>query len=151
MPARCTPQTKRALLTASTESVGEIDPRLSSAFPFGTNAARLLLPSVPRRPARVEARVIVCPCGQHVAVAVEAARDGRHETVRPCALLTLHAIYSGSAALDWSGPHMCKGLRWALRCCGRMMSDYDVTLVEDNTADMYVIFHGPKDSACHLA
>ena len=27
-----------------------------------------------------------------------------------------------------------------------MMSDYDVTLVEDNTADMYVIFHGPKDS-----
>lgn len=35
-----------------------------------------------------------------------------------------------------------------------MMSDYDVTLVDDNTADMYVIFHGPKDSACstlHLA
>ena len=29
---------------------------------------------------------------------------------------------------------------------GRMMSDYDVTLVDDNTADMYVIFHGPKDS-----
>ena len=27
-----------------------------------------------------------------------------------------------------------------------MMSDYDVTLVDDNTADMYVIFHGPKDS-----
>ena len=32
-----------------------------------------------------------------------------------------------------------------------MMSDYDVSLVDDNTADMYVIFHGPKDSAqcCH--
>ena len=29
-----------------------------------------------------------------------------------------------------------------------MMSDYDVTLVDDNTADMHVIFHGPKDSAC---
>ena len=28
-----------------------------------------------------------------------------------------------------------------------MMSDYDVTLVDDNTADMYVIFHGPKNSA----
>ena len=27
-----------------------------------------------------------------------------------------------------------------------MMSDYDVTLVNDNSADMYVIFHGPKDS-----
>ena len=27
-----------------------------------------------------------------------------------------------------------------------MMSDYDVTLVNDNTADLYVIFHGPKDS-----
>ena len=27
-----------------------------------------------------------------------------------------------------------------------MMSDYDVTLVDDNTADVYVIFHGPKDS-----
>jgi len=27
-----------------------------------------------------------------------------------------------------------------------MMSDYDVTLVDDNTADMYVIFRGPKDS-----
>ena len=26
------------------------------------------------------------------------------------------------------------------------MSDYDVTLVNDNTADLYVIFHGPKDS-----
>ncbi len=32
------------------------------------------------------------------------------------------------------------------RACGSMMSDYDVTLVDDNTADMYVIFHGPKDS-----
>jgi len=27
-----------------------------------------------------------------------------------------------------------------------MMSDYDVTLQDDNTADIYVIFHGPKDS-----
>ena len=29
-----------------------------------------------------------------------------------------------------------------------MMSDYDVTLIDDNTADIYVIFHGPKDSVC---
>ena len=28
-----------------------------------------------------------------------------------------------------------------------MMSDYDVTLQDDNSADIYVIFHGPKDSA----
>lgn len=27
-----------------------------------------------------------------------------------------------------------------------MMSDYDVTLINDNTADMFVVFHGPKDS-----
>lgn len=27
-----------------------------------------------------------------------------------------------------------------------MMSDYDVTLVHESTADMYVIFNGPKDS-----
>ena len=30
----------------------------------------------------------------------------------------------------------------------RMMSDYDVSLVDDNPANFYIIFHGPKDSAC---
>ena len=30
-----------------------------------------------------------------------------------------------------------------------MMSDYNVQLVNDNTADMYVIFDGPKDSPYH--
>lgn len=28
-----------------------------------------------------------------------------------------------------------------------MMSDYKVKLVDENPADMFVIFHGPKDSA----
>ena len=28
-----------------------------------------------------------------------------------------------------------------------MMSDYEVNLVDDSPSDMYVIFHGPKDSA----
>ena len=37
---------------------------------------------------------------------------------------------------------------WSL---GRMMSDHDVTLVDDSSSDMYVIFHGPKDSACALS
>jgi len=27
-----------------------------------------------------------------------------------------------------------------------MMSDYDVSLVDDNPANFYIIFHGPKDS-----
>ena len=29
----------------------------------------------------------------------------------------------------------------------RMMSDYKVALVDDNPSDIYVVFHGPKDSA----
>ena len=29
----------------------------------------------------------------------------------------------------------------------RMMSDFKVTLVDDSPSDMYIIFHGPKDSA----
>ena len=29
----------------------------------------------------------------------------------------------------------------------RMMSDYKVVLVDDNPSDIYVVFHGPKDSA----
>ena len=29
----------------------------------------------------------------------------------------------------------------------RMMSDYDVSLVNENPADFYIIFHGPKDSS----
>ena len=28
-----------------------------------------------------------------------------------------------------------------------MMSDYKVVLVDDNPSDIYVVFHGPKDSA----
>jgi len=28
-----------------------------------------------------------------------------------------------------------------------MMSDYKVALVDDNPSDIYVVFHGPKDSA----
>ena len=33
----------------------------------------------------------------------------------------------------------------------RMISDYKVTLVDDNPADIHVIFHGPKDSARNTA
>ena len=35
----------------------------------------------------------------------------------------------------------------ALCCAHRMMSDYKVTLADDNPADIYVIFHAPADSA----
>ena len=28
-----------------------------------------------------------------------------------------------------------------------MMSDYKVTLADDNPADIYVVFHGPSESA----
>jgi len=30
-----------------------------------------------------------------------------------------------------------------------MMSDYKVVLVDDNPSDIYVVFHGPKDSPYH--
>ena len=35
---------------------------------------------------------------------------------------------------------------WLLTMARRMMSDFQVELVEDNISEFYLTFHGPKDS-----
>ena len=91
---------------------------------------------------------------EDVAVAIQTTRDGRNEIVRRAARARHEHVpvpeRAANAQIAWphqvtTGRHSHRSAAWTF---GRMMSDYDVTLVDDNSADMYVIFHGPKDSKC---
>lgn len=53
---------------------------------------------------------------------------------------------SSIATLTTSAVAPPDGVRHKPVSSHRMMSDYDVKLVNESTNDMYVIFHGPSDS-----
>lgn len=66
---------------------------------------------------------------RHTGVTQEKNRDGRHEAVRA------------------TGLQLDVQLTWGRR----LMSDYEVTLVNDNMQEFYVRFSGPDESAYRVA
>lgn len=86
---------------------------------------------------------------------IKAKRDGRDEAVRAARPVQLGQwVGRGCPATGGDAPE-CVGGDASMpteqatppRPASRMMSDYKVNLVDDNPSDIYVIFHGPKDSA----
>ena len=79
-------------------------------------------------------------------------RDGRDETVRSARVAPACDLLPKMGARLASQPRLVPPLLWRLGWMrplprARMMSDYKVALVDDNPSDIYVVFHGPKDSA----
>jgi hypothetical protein len=77
----------------------------------------------------------------------QATRDGRDEAVRCSCRPRCHP--PAARAFRRSKAHSTARSDEDARCVlmNSMMSDYKVKLVDENPADMFVIFHGPKDSA----